>query len=190
MTHKTIRFPLHVTNGLVGERNITPNTQTLTNWDESWVERSAYDWRDNQGQHHIGSCWPFKKIRFYSEHTGKPLKILNRGAWNAVYIFNSSQWLLFRERIGMGQEQKWRVHCAGWEDAGGLNHGGSVVAEVNWCIWDAFGVRTDRMCRWFDGRLWTTRWMEPFIAQRGEAGFRDWWVLGGGGSRAQSGFFF
>lgn len=41
MMHKTIVVPLHVTNTVIGERNITPNTQMLTNWDKSLVEKSA-----------------------------------------------------------------------------------------------------------------------------------------------------
>lgn len=48
----------------------------------------------------------FKNIRFYSGCNGKPLKVLNRGAWNAVYIFNGSLWLLFGEWIEMGARTK------------------------------------------------------------------------------------
>lgn len=79
--------PLHATHSLVGERNITQKTLKIgikDGWNGQHMTggisrgKSMYDFIGN-----------FKKIRFYSDCNEKPLKVPNRGAWNAIYIFNS-----------------------------------------------------------------------------------------------------
>ena len=192
MLHKTVMVPLHVTHPSRGDKHYTKHT-ILTNWNKSWVERSA--WLQGLAEARSYSLGGhFKNIRFYSGCNEKPLKVLNRGAWNAVYIFNGSLWLLFGEWIEMGARTKvkgsfGRLGKYWWFEPGWFLWWSRCEWRCQRClsVLELAGCGGNLMEVSEQPGAWNHSW---FREGRRGAGFRDWWVFGSGGSRVQVFFFF